>query len=120
MDGMTLRPPRLSPPVRVQQPLTALEYEVAQEQANALGRLGRRLESALRALAEFDAAYAGERRTRHAARAGLVDAASDSLWQFIVQREACGLRDSARVIRDYGVPADVQARMGASPAGGPR
>jgi hypothetical protein len=35
---------------------------------------------------------------------------------FIVQREACGLRDSTRAMRDYGVPADVRLRMGIFPA----
>jgi hypothetical protein len=30
---------------------------------------------------------------------------------FVVQREACGLRDSRAVMRDYAVPADVQVRM---------
>jgi len=30
-------------------------------------------------------------------------------------REACGLRDSRTVMRDYAVPADVQARMGLPP-----
>jgi len=38
------------------------------------------------------------------------------LWQFIVQREACGLRDGGMVMRMHKVPAEVQARMGAFPA----
>jgi len=29
-----------------------------------------------------------------------------------VQREACGLNDSAQVMQDYGVPNEVYARMG--------
>ena len=112
MSAMALRPPRLSSSTRVRQPVTALEYEIAQEQASALGRLGRRLEAALQALADFDAAHGSA--DNPALRAALLDAASHALWQFVVQREACGLRDSARVMRDYRVPADVQARMGAS------
>ena len=35
---------------------------------------------------------------------------------FVVQREACGLRDSRTIIRDYSVPGEVQQSMG----GGPR
>jgi hypothetical protein len=112
---MTLRPPRVVPRPAKPAPSDALAYEIAQEQATALGRLGRRLEAALAALAEFDHAHAPAERRGNAARHALVDAASDSLWQFIVQREACGLRDSARVLRDYGVPAEVQMRMGAGP-----
>jgi len=108
----------------VRNPAAALEYEIAQEKASALGRLGRQLEAALSTLAAFDAARAGnlvrapEDRTR---RAALVGDAAVALWHFVVQREACGLRDSARAMRDYGVPNEVRARMGAFPAkpGGP-
>lgn len=109
---MSLRPPRPGPAFSARKPVDALDYEIAQEQAAALGRMGRRLEATLKALAEFDASAAADART---ARIALVDAASDSLWQFLVQREACGLRDQSRVMRDYGVPAEVQARLGASP-----
>ena len=121
---MTLRPT----PGSARQPV-ALDYEVAQEQASALGRLGRALEAALAALAEFDQGLEGSldrnldrmpayepaadrsgnpRKTR----ANLVAAASHALWCFIVQRESCGLRDPRPVIRDYRVPAEVQNRMG--------
>jgi hypothetical protein len=92
-----------------------LADEFAQEKASALGRLGRALEAALAALAAFDA------RERHEApaagrgelRAALVTEASVALWHFVVQREACGLRDLRYVLRDYRVPAEVAARMGA-------
>ena len=43
----------------------------------------------------------------------LIQTASHALWCFMVQREACGLRDPRPVIRDYRVPAEVYARMGA-------
>jgi phage gp36-like protein len=89
--------------------LGALDYEIAQEQATALGRLGRALEAALAALADYDRANG----VRDAARSQLVQEASDALWRFIVQRESCGLRDPRPVIRDYCVPAAVYARMGA-------
>jgi len=93
---------------------TALDYEIAQEQASALGRLGRALEAALAALVEYDRIHQDERahRERTAKRAQLVDEAGDALWCFIVQREACGLRDPRPVMRDYRVPAEVQNRMG--------
>jgi hypothetical protein len=122
---MTLRPTSGSA-----RQVVALDYEIAQEQASALGRLGRALEAALAALADFDRQFdrmapyqlapghgpseaAGlpleeSRRTR----AKLVQAASHALWCFIVQRESCGLRDPRPVIRDYRVPAEVQNRMG--------
>ena len=102
---MTLRPPGASSrPAHV----VALDYEIAQEQASALGRLGRALEAALGALSGHDA----EHPQRDSTRAQLLQDASDALWCFMVQREACGLRDPWPVIRDYRVPAEVYARMG--------
>src|SRR4029077_7142044 len=86
----------------------ALDYEIAQEQAAALGRAGRALEAARAARLEYDrnARAAGE------ARAKLVDDAGEALWRLIIQRECCGLRDPRPVMRDYRVPQEVQNRMG--------
>ena len=84
-----------------------LEYEIAQEKASALGRLGRRLEAALTALAAYPRTATSDRKIRD----GLLAEAGYALWLFVVQREACGL-DSAHVIQDYGVPNEVSARMG--------
>jgi hypothetical protein len=97
-----------------------LAYEIAREQAGALGRAGRTLEQAIAALAEFDQAARALKDNAAAAdvappgptRAELVRRASDALWCFIVQREACGLRDARPVLRDYRVPAEVHHRMG--------
>ena len=112
--------PRALPPwLRAENPAAALDYEIAREKASALGRLGRRLEAALAALAAFDAQADAEvigSRERRERRDALVVAAGELLWSFIVQREACGLRDSARAMRDYGVPAEVRLRMGIFPA----
>jgi len=85
-----------------------LEYEIAQERASALGRLGRRLEGALAALAACPRTANSDRTIRD----GLVEEAGYALWLYIVQREACGLGNSAQVMRDYGVPNEVYARMG--------
>ena len=96
-------------------PIDLLEDEFAQEKASALGRLGRALEAALAALAAFDASERHEAAApeRGELRAALVAEASVALWHFVVQREACGLRDFRYVLRDYRVPAEVAARMGA-------
>ena len=85
-----------------------LEYEIAQEKASALGRLGRRLETALAALAACPRTATSDRKIRDS----LVEQAGYALWLFIVQREACGLNNSAQVMQDYGVPNEVYARMG--------
>ena len=110
---MTLRPPGTSSSdLWRKSPAGVLDYEIAQETASALGRQGRALETALKALAEFDAA---DRPQPPADRAALVASAAQALWQFIVQREACGLRDGGMVVRMYRVPAEVQDRMGVFP-----
>ena len=95
-----------------------LDYEVVQEQASALGRMGRALEQALAALREFDAVHPRSDAPASApeARRTLVAKAGHALWMFVVQREACGLRDSRAIMREYKVPAEVQMRMGLIPA----
>ena len=95
-----------------------LDYEVAQEQASALGRMGRALEEALTALREFDAIHprsAAPASPNHERRT-LVAKAGHALWMFVVQREACGLRDSRAFMREYKVPGEVQQCMGIVPA----
>jgi hypothetical protein len=120
---MTLRPPQASSSSRTAR-IAALDYEIAQEQVSALGRMGRALEAALAALAEYDRSHgakdsgakdsgAKDSGAKDAARARLVRDASDALWCFMVQREAFGLRDPRPVIRDYRVPTEVYNRMGA-------
>ena len=113
---MTLLPPRSSRSNKSRD--SALDYEILQEQAAALGRLGRALEAALAAVSNYDRAQAepghdaASARSGASARARLVQDASDALWCFIIQREACGLRDGRLIMREYGVPAEVQNRMG--------
>jgi hypothetical protein len=85
-----------------------LEYEIAQERASALGRLGRRLEAALTALAACPRTANSDRKIRDS----LVDQAGYALWLLAVQREACGLNNLAHVMLVYGVPNEVVARMG--------
>lgn len=95
-------------------PIDALNYEIAQEKALALGRMGRAMEEALAKLREFDAANpCSGAPTSQAARRVLVTEAGHALWMFVVQREACGLRDSRTLMRDYHVPGEVQQCMGA-------
>jgi hypothetical protein len=84
-----------------------LEYEVAEERASALGRLGSRLEAALAALAACPPAANSDRKIRE----DLVEQAGYALWLFVVQREACGLRKLDHVIQVYRVPPEVVARM---------
>jgi uncharacterized protein DUF6665 len=99
-------------------PAELLAEELAKEKASALGRMGGALEAALAALAAFDADHPADALSseQRQSRRSLVGAASVALWHFIVQREACGLRDVRHVLRDYRVPAEVAAGMGILPA----
>jgi hypothetical protein len=109
------RPPSFS---KKNEPVTALDYELAQERAATLGRLGRKLESTLAALRAYDQARTTAEvhsATHRAGRHALVSDAGVALWNFVIQREVVGLRDSRVVMRDYNVPAEVQAQMGALP-----
>ena len=87
---------------------TVLQDELVEEKASALGRLGRRLEAALAALA----ACPKEPGSDPEIRKQLVKQAGYALWMFVVQRESCGLRDTTYLMRQYGVPREVLAHMG--------
>jgi len=80
----------------------ALRYELVEEQAAALGRMGRKAEAALAALKAHEGEGRGE----------AVKAAADAVWCFLVQREVMGLRDRARIVADYDIPREVMARLG--------
>jgi hypothetical protein len=86
----------------------ALQYEVAEERASALARLGQRLEDALTALAACPRTANTDRTIRNR----LVEQAGYALWLFVVQREAIGLNKIDHVIQVYRVPNEVIARMG--------
>lgn len=89
-----------------------LGYELLQEKAATLARLGRRLEEALGALERFDAARpAGPAHERDE----LVAAAGEALWYYTVQREVAGLRDTEAMMRHLRIPREVWLRMGFRP-----
>ena len=96
--------------------LDVLEYEIRQEQAATMGRLERELRAALDALDTFNRrASSGKTAadSRDPERARLVDAAAYALWNFVVQRECSGFRETEQVLKDYAVPVEVRAKMGA-------
>ena len=113
---MTVRPPREFTPkitnIWTANPTGVLDYELAQEKAASLARLGRGLEAALAALRDFDAQPHEQLGERKQERRALVAQAGQALWMFVVQREALGLRDARQIMRDYAVPPEVQGRMG--------
>ncbi|TRW96659.1 hypothetical protein FNJ84_11295 [Paracoccus sp. M683] len=80
-----------------------LEDEFQAERASALGHGARRMEAALQSLDQADPA----------ARPLALAEARRRAWEFMVQREAAGLRDWPAVIRLYRIPNEVLRGMGA-------
>ena len=106
---MTVSPPRqLASKLWTDNPAAALDYEIAQEKASALGRLGRGLEAALGALRDFDARQHGAAARDQ--RRALVAQAGHALWLFVVQRESVGLRDTRAHADKEGIQRVVSAR----------
>jgi hypothetical protein len=83
---------------------SVLHYELMEEQAQSLGRAGRKVEAALAALREHPG---GDGRTE------TLKAAADAVWGYFVQREVMGLRNRAEVIAQYDIPREVLVRLGA-------
>jgi hypothetical protein len=98
-------------------PAATLAFEIGQEKTSALGRQGRRLETALALLGAYDSAHPQEAAARRSdrGRARLVVDAGEALWYLMVQRDACGLYGNSALIADYGVPTEVVNRAGPSP-----
>jgi hypothetical protein len=120
---MTLKPPQILAPrsaVRAQPIVNALETEIFEEKAATLGRLTRAFESALAAWRDAEPRAESGGEASEMRRARLFDAAADALWHFVVQREACGLRNTEAVLREYKVPPALRLRMGAIRRGEPR
>jgi hypothetical protein len=93
-----------------------LQYEIRQEQAATIDRLAQDLRAALDALETFDRQARSDKTAadrRDPQRVHLVDAAAYALWNFVVQRECSGFRSTEQVLKDYAVPAEVRAKMGA-------
>ena len=99
-----------------------LQVELLQEKAANLGRLARRLERALQALAVHDA-EAGARETSGGGptpggsgkacerRGALLADAGEALFLYVVQREVLGLRGTVQALDEMGVPRQVRLRM---------
>ena len=104
---MSFRPPR-SLSQQWGSGFNPLEYELASERADALGRHGRKVEVELAKLRNWR-----EDSPSHKDREMLVNNASDAVWAFFIQREICGLRNTREVIDRYGIPNEVLARLGA-------
>ena len=89
-----------------------VQHEIAEEKAGALGRTGQRLQQALELFRELEQRTADQAQTR-AHRERLLWELADRVESLLVQREACGLRDSRHVLKHYDIPREAIARVGA-------
>lgn len=87
--------------------LDALQYEIMQETAQALGRIGRRLEEALAALRRHDETPGSNRD-----RDELVQEAADRAFALFIQRDYLGLRTDHHLKATYDIPQEVMVRIG--------
>ncbi|MDI6027179.1 hypothetical protein QBK99_13360 [Corticibacterium sp. UT-5YL-CI-8] len=103
---MSLRPPqKFTAGGMSNSALDVLEYEFLAEKASALGQTGQRVVKCLDALK----AHSGSEEER----AALLKAAADAVYGYFIQRELCGFRRHEDVIREYAIPREVLARLGA-------
>jgi hypothetical protein len=101
---MTVRPPSLYAP----KPDTALDllgHEIMAEKASSLGRAGLRVEQSLARLRDAD--------RESTERSILLRDAAEAVYAYFIQRELCGMRRHQDVIREYAIPGEVLARLGA-------
>jgi hypothetical protein len=90
-----------------------VQLEIAEETAGTLGRTGQRLQAAVERLREHERSRTGGDRHADATREQLLWDLAERAESFIVQREACGLRDSRHALAFYEVPREAMARIGA-------
>jgi hypothetical protein len=82
-----------------------LDYELMAEKAASLGRAGYYAEQYLRRLREYEG-NAEERVV-------LLKKTTEAVYAWFIQRELCGLRRHDSLIREYAIPREVLARLGA-------
>src|SRR5438105_3058594 len=91
-----------------------LATEILQEAAQAYFAACRKMVDSLEALRAFDGAVAlpAQDAEQAARRSQLLDYAAERVHFVLIQREAMKLSWSETFFEDYGVPADVKARLG--------
>ncbi len=103
---MSLRPPgKFSAASLREGSFDALGYEILAEKAASLGRAGERAEVCLTKLRNLS--------VEDSERALLVKRAAEAVYAYFIQREICGFRRHDDIIREFAIPREVLARLGA-------
>lgn len=82
-----------------------LGHEILAEKASALGRAGKQVEASLAILRTHGRDSDG--------RTAALKNAAEAVYAYFIQRELCGFRRHQDVIREYAIPNEVLARLGA-------
>jgi len=95
-------------------PDNPLAIEIRQEMAEAYFLACRKMVDSLEALKAFDRAGASSTRESEqiTRRSELLEDAAERVHFVVIQREAMKLSGSEQFFEDYGVPAEVKARLG--------
>jgi hypothetical protein len=95
-------------------PENPLSAEILQEAGEAYFSACKQMVRALEALKAFDSAAGPAIRDQERVRrtSQLLDEAAERVHSVLIQRDAMQLSGSATFLDDYGVPAEVTARMG--------
>ncbi|MCR5874852.1 hypothetical protein LRS10_12140 [Phenylobacterium sp. J426] len=103
-------PQHLADPPHVDSGEAVLRFKLLEELDTGLKRNEDRVEAALAALRRHDA----EGRHDPDLRSRLLEHAADAVWSLFVQHEACDCADHDELVRRYGIPPEVTARIGAA------
>jgi hypothetical protein len=112
---MSLRlPTGLTSKSAIQRGVDLFQAELLVEKGSSLGRAGRAVTEAIETLGDIDAGrIAGDRKEQ-------IDVAAGLVWELLVQQESCGIRNPQMTYREYKIPREVIARVGAvRPRAGP-
>lgn len=110
---MSVRPPTFSDrKAGLQSGAGILEAEILAEMAASLGRAGRTLEKALAQLSFHEAACKAGEDEDEERRQVLLQIAADAAWALLIQYELSGLSSQTQLVKRYGIPPDVLARVG--------
>jgi hypothetical protein len=89
-----------------------LAIEIRQEMAASYFAACKKMVDSLEALKAFDRAVTTPASGQTARRSELLDAAAERVLFVLIQREAMKLSWDEHFFEDYGVPAEVKARLG--------